>query len=432
VAKRISSISIVILAIAVGFGVRTVVKLGHAASGAATPTPTQPSPIKHVVFIIKENHSFDNLFGRFPGADGTSMARVGNKTVSLRVTPYPITPDIDHSRASIITAVNNGQMNQFYKIPGAIQHNVDYADTAYTRKEIPNYWSYAEHFTLADHFFSTVMGSSFPNHLVTIAGSALHVDENPVEPPNHTRSWGCDAASQTRVDIMLSNGTHEMVRPCFNALTLGDEASAHGVSWRYYEPVIGDIGYIWSTYDAIRHVRYSSIWKQHIVPNDQFVTDVQKGHLPAISWLIPNFVVSDHPPVSECSSEDWTVDQINAIMQSRYWKSTLIVLTWDDFGGFYDHVPPPRISPLYYGPRVPAIFISPYARSHYIDHTTYDFTSVLRYVEDLFGLGHLSTLDERANSIANALNYHQRPLKPLILQDRKCPPIPAVIPNPGY
>lgn len=389
------------------------------------------SRIQHVVFLIKENHSFDNLFARFPGADGTTVARAGSRVIKLGETPYPSTPDVLHSRDAIITAVNGGRMNEFYRIPGAIEHGVDYADTAYTQSEIPAYWSYARRFTLADHFFSTVLASSFPNHLVTVTSRPLHVDGNPVESSYNPRSWGCDGASGTRVDMFL-HGVHASVKPCFNVQTLADEAEAHDVSWRYYAPSRGAIGYIWSTLDAIRHIRYSSLWSTHVLPEQHFISDVSRGKLAKITWLVPDLVVSDHPPVSMCSSENWTVAQVNAVMQSKFWRSTLIVLTWDDFGGFYDHVPPPHVTPLLYGPRVPAIFISPYSRSGTVDHSTYNFDSVLRYIEDLFGLGHLSSLDSMATSISGSLNLYQKPLKPLVLKPRTCPTQNRGHPLTGY
>lgn len=399
-------------------------------SGSAATRSSEPSPIRHVVFLIKENHSFDNMFARFPGADGTTVAHEGSRVVKLGVTPYPTTPDMVHSTDALKMAVNHGRMNQFYRIPKAVQNGHDYADTAYVQSEIPNYWAYASHFTLADHFFSSVLASSFPNHLVTITSVPLHIDGNPVESSYNPRSWGCDGAAGTRVDELI-DGFHRQIKPCFNARTVADEAQAHNVSWRYYAAPRGHIGYIWSTLDSIRHIRYSSLWSTHVLPEQHFISDVAHGKLAAITWLTPDLVVSDHPPVSECSSENWTVEQINAIMKSKFWKSTLIVLTWDDFGGFYDHVPPPHIGQNMYGPRVPAIFISPYARLHFIDHTQYSFDSVLKFIEDRFGLGHLSSLDANAKSIGDALDYSQKPSKPLVLQPRNCATIRPTIPR-GY
>ncbi len=415
----------VMLVVLCGCGVAGVVGGSSIASEAGNR-----SPIRHVVFLIKENHSFDSMFARFPGADGTSTARIGNRTVPLGITPYPSTVDIGHSRNDMIMAVNHGRMNLFSTIPRAVIAGRDYADTAYTKSQIPNYWAYASHFTLADHFFSTVLASSFPNHLVTVTSTSLNVIGNPVESSYNPRSWGCDGAAGTRVARVVG-GHVQNVKPCFDARTLADEAQARGVSWRYYAAPIGQIGYIWSTLDAIRHIRYSRLWTRHVLPEEQFISDVQSGHLAQLTWLVPDLVVSDHPPASECSSENWTVEQINAIMSSKFWKSTVIVLTWDDFGGFYDHVPPPRTKGTVLGPRVPAIIISPFARPGYIDHTTYNFDSVLRYIEDQFHLGRLSSLDASAPSIGQAIQPHQKPLPPLILQPRSCPAVKTPV-VPGY
>lgn len=409
----------------------TACGVGVVATGGQ-PGDTGPasSPIQHVVFLIKENHSFDNLFARFPGADGTRVVRRGNRIMPLGDTPYPFAPDIGHSRSALVAAVDGGKMNRFYLIPRAVRHGRDFADSAYTRAEIPNYWTYAGDFTLADHFFSTVMASSFPNHLVTVTSSPLNIDGNPVESSYNPRSWGCDAASGTWVDRLVSGG-HRRVKPCFNVRTLAGEAQAHGVSWRYYAPSRGHIGYIWSTLDSIRHIRYSSLWSRNVLPEQQFISDVGRGRLAQITWLVPDLVVSDHPPASMCSGENWTVEQINAVMRSRFWKSTLIVLTWDDFGGFYDHVPPPHLNQLLYGPRVPAILISPYVKPHFVDHSTYNFDSVLRFIEDRFHLGHLTSLDARATSIGNAIHPNQRPLRPVVLRPRACTQWSGGIPQ-GY
>jgi hypothetical protein len=131
---------------------------------------------------------------------------------------------------------------------------------------------------------------------------------------------------------------------------------------------------------------------------------------------------SEHPPHSACAGENWTVRELNALMRSPLWDSTVVFLTWDDFGGFYDHVPPPHLNELAYGPRVPTIVISPYARSHFVDHQRYDFASILRFVEDRFHLPRLSAFDRRADSIAADLDTSQAPLPPLVLHTRTCPP----------
>jgi hypothetical protein len=157
------------------------------------------------------------------------------------------------------------------------------------------------------------------------------------------------------------------------------------------------------------------------VDDRSFIQDVQAGTLPSVSWLVTNAIRSEHPPFSTCVGENWTVTQINAVMRSKLWKSTLIVLTWDDFGGFYDHVAPPIFNYISLGPRVPTIIISPYARAHYVDHHMMEFNSILKFIEQDFRLPALTSNDRQAASLITSLNIHQKPLKPLPLRTRACP-----------
>ena len=180
---------------------------------------------------------------------------------------------------------------------------------------------------------------------------------------------------------------------------------------------------------SIRHVRFGPMWDKVVDP-ETFVSDVGSGDLPAVSWLIPPEGLNEHPGegVNVCSGENWTVEQINAVMKSDLWASTAIVLVWDDFGGFYDHVKPPHYDIMGLGPRTPALIISPWDRQGgnpdggYIDHTTYEFSSVLKFMEDLHGLKPLTARDEQANPLRGAFDFTQKPrLDPLILKPRDCP-----------
>jgi phospholipase C len=377
--------------------------------------------IRHVVILIKENHTFDNLFGRLHGAAGTQYAWRGNKHVLMGDTPVQPTQDLYHTRNGLVQAVDGGKMNGFYKLPNAIQNGKDIADSQYRKQQILNYWHYAKQFTLSDHFFSTMMASSFPNHLVTISGQSLATVD---EPANHKNSdiwsWGCDAPKIVTV-AWADKGKHGTERPCFNATTIADEANAARVGWRYYATPIGHVGYIWSTLDAIRHIRYSKQWRRNVIADKYFPRDVANGHLAPITWITPDFVRSDHAPANICTGENWSVQTINAIMKSKFWSSTAIVLTWDDFGGFYDHVAPPKTSQYTLGPRVPAIVISPYSRMHHIDHRRYDFRSILTLVENLFGLPHLAKFDRGVSSIGQMLDFSQKAQRPMILKTRSCP-----------
>lgn len=377
-------------------------------------------PIKHIVFIIKENHSFDNMFARLPGVDGTQFAQRGRKRVRLGVMPDHITFDIDHGGSSATKAVDNGLMDNFFNLGGAIQSGRDYADSAYTRTGIPNYWQYARRFAIADHFFSTIMGPSFPNHLVIIAGTSGGVIDNP-SAASLNPTWGCDAPRIVRVTVRSSWGKLRRVRPCFDFSTLADTAAAAGVSWRNYGAQPNQRGYVWVTFNAIRHIRYSGAWANADVPFGRFVSDVTAGDLPSITWLSSDLAASEHPPASMCQGENWTVNQINAVMRSKFWSSTAIIVAWDDFGGFYDHVPPPIINNIAFGPRVPVIVISPYARTSFVDRTTYDFSSIVRFMSDVFGLAPLPSYAPSIPSIAGMFDFRQRPAAPLILQPRRCP-----------
>lgn len=382
--------------------------------------------VKHVVIIVKENHSFDNLFARFPGADGTTTAKQDSRVIPIQQTPNNLTSDIDHTSQAAMFAVNNGKMNRFYRLAGGIQHDVDVADSAYTQGQIPAYYDYAEQYALADHYFSSIMGPSFPAHLALIQGNTDHVIDDPnaqdFRPTPNQSSWGCDAPKGEAVTIYKGSYT-ERVPPCFNSTTIADEADAAGVSWGYYAPVKGQQGYVWSTFDAIKHIRRSSDWKKDVLPSTSFISDVQQGKLPSISWVIPPFPDSDHPPLSMCYGQNWTLDQINAVMESQYWASTVIILTWDDFGGFYDHVVPPKKGPYMLGPRVPTIVISPFAKAGFVDHTQYDARSILKFVENVFNLPHLASFSRNVNSIAGMLVTQPgdvQPGPPTILSPLHC------------
>jgi phospholipase C len=386
-----------------------------------TPTTgAETTPIKHIIIMVRENHSFDNLFGRFPGADGATTAHVGTRVAPLNVTPIHTAHDLGHAGNSVEAAIDGGKMDQFYKEFRAVQNGVDVADSQYRPGEISDYWAYAKRFGLADHFFSTVPASSFPNHLVTITGQWLNVYENPNVPNSATnKSWGCDADRRTQV-AWTARGVSGTTPPCFNTTTIADEANAAHVSWKYYAPPPGAFGYIWSTFDDIRHIRYSSQWTTHVPRTRQFLVDVKTGHLPAISWLTSDLNTSDHPPTSICIGQNWAAEEINAVMRSKYWKSTAIIMTWDDFGGFYDHVPPPAVAGYRLGPRVPLLVISPYARPHLKDHRQYDFRSVLKFVESTFHLPHQTTFDRSINSVAGMLNTKQPPQPALELPRMRC------------
>lgn len=396
--------------------------LGFTQALHSPSTAVSTSPITHIVIIDRENHSFDNLFGTFPGANGAKVGRISTgQVVPLGHTPDHTLLDIGHAGDSAAVAVNGGRMNGFDLLQGAYQNGKDIALSQYRQPDIPNYWNYAERFALDDNFFSTILGPSYPNHLVTIAASSNNTLDNPMGQTHH--SWGCDSGPYSVVNAIDPNsGRRYQIKPCFDIPTLADTLGAAHVSWKYYAPPAFSSGYIWSAFDSIRHVRFSNLWNTNVVNPESFLTDVRSGKLPAVSWLVNSEQLSEHPPYSMCVGENWTVQQINAVMQSPYWKSTVIVLTWDDFGGFFDHVAPPHHDYLRLGIRVPTLIISPYARPHTVDHHTLEFNSILKLVEETFHVPPLTSLDRRAASLSSSLNFAQQPLPPLVLPQRTCPP----------
>ncbi|HLZ59363.1 MAG TPA: alkaline phosphatase family protein [Ktedonosporobacter sp.] len=401
----------------------------------ATATPQTPGgQIKHIVFFIKENRTFDNYFGTYPGANGATKAMDSQgQMVPLQHEADQI-PDINHSSESARMAWDSGKMDKFDLITANKKANGPssptsgpYANNSLTQlyqSDIPNYWTYAKNFVLGDNMFSSLMGPSFPNHLYTISGQSGGVVDNPNTDKNvgtvgnASTGWGCDVPNQT-VKVEGSDGTTSMQEACFNFETLADELDARHYSWRYYAPPAGQGGYVWSTFDAIKHIRYGPDWK-FVVPTEQFMTDAASGNLPTVSWIVTPARYSEHPPASICTGENWTVQMLNALMRGSDWSSTAVFLTWDDFGGFYDHVAPQQIDNYGLGFRVPLLVISPYARRGYIDHTQYEFSSMLRFAEQTLDLPTMSARDKGANDMMGAFDFGQSPRAPLLMKQRSC------------
>lgn len=420
-----------------------VLLIGGITSCISLLSHSQTVPIKHIVFFIKENRTFDNYFGTYPGANGTTTAMDSKgQMVPLHHESDQI-PDINHSWQSALQAYDQGKMDRFDSIKQNAKQTKKTSTGPYTnnsltqfyQSDIPNYWTYAQNFVLGDNMFSSLMGPSFPNHLYTIAGQSGGVINNPTTDKNvgtlnrSSKGWGCDVANQ-QVQVKGSNGQVTLQEACFDFKTLADELDAKGLSWRYYAPPSGKAGYIWSTFDAIRHIRYGKDW-QNVVPTEQFMTDAANGNLPTVSWIVTPAKVSEHAPASVCVGENWTVEMLDALMKGSNWSSTAVFLTWDDFGGYYDHVKPQQIDGYGLGFRVPLIVISPYAKKGYIDHTQYEFSSMLRFAEDTLGLQTLTGRDHSANNMMGTFDFSQSPRPPLTLQQRTCH-VAQQYTNPNY
>jgi phospholipase C len=383
--------------------------------------------IKHVVFIIQENRSFDNFFAGWPGADS---AMSGPTSTGMIVPLQTITfdgPDIGHGWTDALAAWNNGKMDGFDRESGATAGFAGLYPYAHVDHNlIAPYRTMASEYVLADHMFQTEFGGSFTAHLDLIASTAnLTPTIAEVQwPPADI--WGCDAPPGTTSSLVneqrqinWSGGPF----PCFTQFnTLADNLDSAGVSWRYYAVAIGQGGDGWSSFDAIRRVRYGNDWKKVVHPPSRVLTDVAAGQLADVTWVTPDVQDSDHPGNNSSTGPSWVASVVNAVGESKDWNSTAIVVLWDDWGGWYDNVAPPQKDFVGLGERVPCIIISPYARKHYISHTQYEFGSVVKFAEQVFGLGPVGPAsfgytDTRANSLEDSFNFSQKP--------RAFVPIPA-------
>jgi phospholipase C len=426
--RSLGVVTVSSLVLAIWAGLFSSATLPTAAFGvSALPAPEAPSPgtfppgiekIQHIVFIVKENRTFDNYFGTFPGADGASRGTVSTgEVIPLRHTPDRTRHDIGHSWHDAIMAIDGGKMDRFDLIGGGNVRGEYLAYSQLTELDIPNYFTYAKTFVLADRMFSSLTGPSFPNHLYTVGAQSGGAINN----PNKTRgAWGCDSDEGSTVQVMDERGVITQQYPCFDFQTLADGLEAARLTWKYYAPGYGQGGYIWNALDAIKHIRQTPLWDAHVVPDGQFADDARNGRLPAVSWLVTGRA-SEHPPASTCVGENWTVQQLNALMAGPLWGSTAVFITWDDFGGFYDHVPPPTVDAFGFGPRVPLLIVSPYAKRGYISHTQYEFASLLKFAETRYALPPLTARDRASNTLLDSFDFSQTPQPPRVLDLHPCP-----------
>jgi phospholipase C len=394
-----------------------------------SPPPTPPPRllrkyVKHVVILVQENRSFDNLFHGFKGARTANFGYMHDGTKVRLLATNLLGPDIFHGWHEGIFDWDNGRMdgfdlNRLGSGGTAGRIGYQYVD----RRYIEPYWRMAQDYVLADHMFPTMLGGSFTAHLDLIAGttnlkSGEAEADTPLAPP-----WGCDAPPGTRTSIVdtaraetLGGGPF----PCFDQFaTMADLFDGAHVSWAYYAPSVGGpnrAGNVWSEFDAIAGTRHGPDWTRDVIsPPGRVITDATDGKLPDVAWVIPDWANSDHAGGGTDTGPSWVASVVNAIGESRYWNSTAIVVLWDDWGGWYDSVPPPQLDFRGLGERVPCIIISPYARTGYVSDTPYEFGSVLKFVEEVFGLPHLSSLgsgggytDERAYSISNVFDFKRK------------------------
>jgi phospholipase C len=393
---------------------------GGTSSSSSPPPPSASTKIQHVVVIFQENRSPDNLF-QDPVliSNGADIRNFGinsqGQKITLTASHLEIDYDPDHSHRSFVAMYDNGKMDGADKIVVGCVPNApppcpppnppfEYVDPS----DVAPYFALAETYTFGDRMFQTNQGPSFPAHLFIVSGSSavsppgqsnsnLLVSDNPYRGPDPFDYAGCTAPPEERVTLMdPSNGNLAAAYPCVDHPTLTDLLNSAKLSWRYYAP---SAGIIWNAPNAIQHMCVpnapppngtactGSDWTNHVViPQTKVLTDIANGQLASVSWVIPSGQASDHAGIG-VSGPSWVASVVNAVGNSQYWSNTAIIITWDDWGGWYDHVPPPAIINAYeYGFRVPLIVVSPYAKAKYVSHQVNDFGSILKFIEEVFGL----------------------------------------------
>jgi phospholipase C len=436
------------LAVALGFAVAPLALAG--------PVQAAGNPIQHVVFLMQENHTFDNYFSAFPGVDPAptqgcmpswiptpspspspvpsatpSASSSSGTTPSAKPTPSPSssrspaptpvpsptvvqcfdrfhlsshrTVDLNHGTDAALRAYDAGKMDGFSAAQAQYNLPTNLPMGYYDGSDLPLYYNLASSYVLAQQFFSSAWGSSEINHMYSIAARA----------PGTLPATGYDFP------------------------TIFDSLQAAGVSWKFYvqnyDPTITFRNHdpaaaksaqlIWAPLLEFARFLDDPSLSSHIVDMSQYYTDLQNGTLPDVSYLAPSGL-SEHPPGDITVGQSFGAATITSLMRSSAWYSSLFVLSWDDWGGWYDHVVPPQVDAYGYGFRVPAIIVSPYAKSGTIDNTTYDFTSVLKFIEDNWSLQPLSGRDATANSISNALDF-SKPAAAPVFPAQTYPTVPA-------
>jgi len=368
--------------------------------------------IKHVVIVIQENRTFDNLFATFPGADGTTTGLTHTGQV-IPLQKYNLYSPIFLQNGYMFfrVAYDHGKMDGFDVEPyQSGTYRYQYVDPA----QIKPYWDLAKQYALADHMFQTQGSGSFTSHQDLIRGNTeISPTEAIIDGPSGT-PWGCGAPGGTKTTIITATGalSNNGPYPCFSYDTLRDLLDTKHVSWRYYSPSVTMAdGFQWNGFDAIAAVFRGPEWKWKIsTPETNILKDASENRLQNVSWVVPDFVNSDHPNDGSDTGPSWVAQIVNAIGQSPAWNSTAIIVTWDDWGGFYDHVAPPRRGFGGLGFRVPMLVISPYIKQGTISHTSYEFASIIRFIEDNWSLGRLNnSADTRAHSIVDVFDFSQAP-----------------------
>jgi phospholipase C len=398
--RGMSALNRRLLVVAAGLGVAigALAAGPHPRASAAGFGDLYPTgAIQHVVVIVQENRSFENMFHAFPGADTVSFG-LNHRGKRVRLHQLPLTSpyDLDHNHSGFVTEFDNGKMDGFDLVfNGCRVNGCNPATAAYAYvnpADIAPYWSMASQYVLADHVLQTNEGSSYPSHQYLIAAQS----GRPIAQAENGSHSGCAAPPGSTIPAIdlhqpYPGNENRAVFPCFDYDTVFDLVNAHGLTWKYYENGFG----FWMAVPSIKHLYDDPLQMANLInPETQILTDIPAGKLASLTYVIPGAGMSDHPGDRIGGGPSWVASVVNAVGQSPFWKSTAIVITWDDWGGWFDHYTPRHPAalpqdPYEYGFRVPLLVISPYARQHYISHTDRDYSAILNMAGHALHVGTL-------------------------------------------
>jgi phospholipase C len=396
--------------------------------------------IRHVVIIVQENRTPDYLFQGVPGADIAKFAiDSADKKVRLHVVGLAGSYDLGHRRGDFLKDYDKGAMDGF-------DHGLSRAHRLFAfgyapRSAVKPYIDMATQYVFADRMFQSNQGPSLPAHLYIVTGTAAAsevytVFNNPYDrDTRRVAVGGCDAPKDTLVETIDTNEglPGPLVFPCFDHKALSDFLDAKRVSWRYYEQKVGPG--LWEAFDALKHVRYGRDYKNVVAPSQRILRDIKNHHLADVSWVMPGGAWSDHAgKTATAKGPAWVAAIVNAIGDSSYWNSTAIFITWDDWGGWYDHVKPPIYNYGELGFRVPLVVVSPYAKRGYVSKVQHEFGSILAFTEEMYGIpkGSLEATDVRADDLMDAFDFHQQPRKFIDIPAPPFHPGPNTDPDEDY
>ena len=390
----------------------------HAPGGSTVGTSATAgiAKIEHVVVIVQENRSFDDIFLNFPGADTRDYGydHLGNKVM---LQPQGLISNVgpDHSHSGWMLEYDNGKNDGWDLKPasaipgvgGGQQLTSPTAMYAYVpQSDVQPYWTMAQQYTLADRYFHENTGPTFPSHQFLVAGQAGGAIASPTTPT----LWGCDAPPGTTVATLEPSGIIDTHFPCYDYLTIADLLDRAGKTWRYYAPLEGSLSGSEETFQANRQIRFGRDFQTNVkTPETQVLTDIQSGSLANMTWVVPDFYNSDIPAGNEGTGPSWVSSIVNAIGASPFWNSTAIFITYDDWGGWYDHVVPPQLDQNGLSYRLPMIVVSTYAKRGYVSHMQHEAGSILKFTEETFGLPSLGTTDVRSDDFLDAFDFTQTP-----------------------